>query len=408
MTVLFVLLVLLIIPLLAGVSYFGLAVFKIALLFVLILLIYSILEVIYLRSRIRIGQVEHQAETSRGDFAEFKLSILLQTLFLPAEITVTAWYGLTDRTLEPEQHLVRLSLIPGNREEIIISMEARHTGWLHLDEVNVSLRGVLGILQAKYKYSSDKDSMQTLVLPVASFDSTAAVNALRETKDGNVERKRVDDRSDEIDTLREYTPGDDTRRIHWQVSARLQSTMIKQYEEPLEMRTAVMVDENTATEEYKSALDWDKALSRRDLLLDSTAGILHEFLNKELYVRLETGEKSAAATFSRKIENLQSYRRQLALLPIDSTPEIGAMIVNELDQISADRYLLLTTRLSYRTVTTILKLKEQVRYVSLFYFIEEPPSFEMEEAFDRMRLAGVDVFVYIFASSGVLRERKKK
>ncbi len=174
------------------------------------------------------------------------------------------------------------------------------------------------------------------------------------------------------------------------------------------MRTAVMVDENTATEEYKSALDWDKALSRRDLLLDSTAGILHEFLNKELYVRLETGEKSAAATFSRKIENLQSYRRQLALLPIDSTPEIGAMIVNELDQISADRYLLLTTRLSYRTVTTILKLKEQVRYVSLFYFIEEPPSFEMEEAFDRMRLAGVDVFVYIFASSGVLRERKKK
>jgi hypothetical protein len=84
------------------------------------------------------------------------------------------------------------------------------------------------------------------------------------------------------------------------------------------------------------------------------------------------------------------------------------MIVNELDQISADRYLLLTTRLSYRTVTTILKLKEQVRYVSLFYFIEEPPSFEMEEAFDRMRRVGVDVFVYIFASSGVLRERKKK
>ena len=408
MTVLFVLLVLLIIPLLTGVSYFGLAVLKISLLFVLILLVYSIVEMLYLRSRIRIGQVEHQVETSRGDFTEFKLSILLQTLFLPAEISVTAWYGLTDRSLEPEQHLVRRSLIPGNKEDIIISMESRHTGWLHLDEVNVSLRGVLGILQVKYKYSSEKDSMKTLVLPIASFDSTAAVNALRETKDGNVERKRVDDRSDEIDTLREYTPGDDTRRIHWQVSARLQSTMIKQYGEPLEMRTAIMVDENTATEEHKSALDWDKALSRRDLLLDSTAGILHEFLNNELYVRLETGERSTAGAFSRKIENLQSYRRQLALLPIDSTPEIGAMIVNELDQISADRYLLLTTRLSYQTVTAILKLKEQVRYVSLFYFIEEPPSSEMEEAFNRMRLAGVDVFVYIIASGGVLSERTKK
>ena len=86
MTVLFVLLVLLIVPLLAGVSYFGLAVFKIALLFVLILLIYSIIEIIYLRSRLRIGQLEYQAETNRGDLAEFKLSISLQTLFLPAEI----------------------------------------------------------------------------------------------------------------------------------------------------------------------------------------------------------------------------------------------------------------------------------------------------------------------------------
>ena len=408
MTVLFVLLVLLIVPLLAGVSYFGLAVFKIALLFVLILLVYSIIEIIYLRSRLRIGQVEHQAETSRGDLANFKISISLQTYFLPAEISVTAWYGLTDRTVEAQQHFVQRSLVPGNKEEIIVSMEARHTGWLQLDEVNVSLRGILGILQSSYKYSSEKGNMQTLVLPVASFDSTTAVNALRETKDGHIERKRVEERSDEIDTLREYSPGDDIRRIHWQVSARLQSMMIKQYEESLEIRTAVMVDENTATEEYMSAQEWDKALSRRDLLLDSTAGILREFLNKELYVRLETGERSRSGVFSKKIENLQSYRRQLALLPIDSTPDIATMIIHELNQISADRYLLLTTRLSYQTVTTILKLKEQVRYVSLYYFIEEPPSFEMEEAFDRMRRAGVDVFVYIFASSGVLRERKKK
>ncbi|NLC88524.1 MAG: DUF58 domain-containing protein [Clostridiaceae bacterium] len=408
MTVLFVLLVLLIVPLLAGVSYFGLAVFKIALLFVLILLIYSIIEIIYLRSRLRIGQLEYQAETNRGDLAEFKLSISLQTLFLPAEISVTAWYGLTDRSLEAEQHLVRHSLVPGNKEEIIVSMEARHTGWLQLDEVIISLRGILGILQTKYRYSSDQENMQTLVLPLASFDATPAVNALRESKDGLVERKRVEDRSEEIDTLREYSPGDDIRRIHWQVSARLQSMMIKQYEEALEMRTAVLVDENTADAEYKSAPEWNKALSRRDLLLESTAGILHEFLNRELYVRLETGAGSTGGVFSRKIESLQSYRRQLALLPVNSTPEIGTLIVHELNQISADRYLLLTTRLSYQTVTTILKLKEQVRYVSLFFFIEDPPGHEMEEAFDRMRRAGVDVFVYIFASSGVLRERKKK
>lgn len=407
MTVLFVLLVLMIVPLLAGVSYFGLTVFKIAFLFVVLLLLYSIIEILYLRRRLRIGRVETQAETSRGDYADFRLAISLKSLFLPAEISVSAWYGLTDRTMEPEQHLVRRSLVPGREEEIIISMEARHTGWLQLDEVNVVLRGLFGILQSKYTYSPAKQEMRTLVLPLASFDSTAIVNAMRETKDGNVDRKRIEDRSDEIDTLREYAPGDDARRIHWQVSARLQSLMVKQYEEPLEMRTAVMVDEYTGYEAMETEWECEQALNRRDLLLDSAAGILREFLKNELYIRLDTGERSSVGIFSKKIENLHSLRRQLALLPVDSTPEIGTMILHELDQVSADRYLLLATRLSFDSVTAIVKLKEQARYVSLFYFVEEPPAYDMEKAFERMRLAGVDVYVYVYASSRILQERKK-
>ncbi|MDD2427205.1 MAG: DUF58 domain-containing protein [Eubacteriales bacterium] len=408
MTIFFVLLVLMIVPLLAGVSYFGLAVFKIALLFVLILLLYSIVEILYLRSRLRIGQIQHQPETSRGDVADFRLSISIKTLFLPAELSVTAWYGLSDKSLEPEQHVVRRSLIPGKAEEIIVSLEARHTGWLQLDEVTVVLRGIFGLLRSKYTYNPEEEDMRTLVLPLAAFDSTAAVNAMRETVEGNVERKRVEERSDEIDTLREYSPGDDARRIHWQVSARLQSMMIKQYEEPLEMRTALFVDEHTGYEALDSAWECEQALSRRDLLLDSTAGILREFLSNNLYVRLETGDRSATAVFSNKIDNLLSLRRQLALLPVDSTAEIGTMIVQELNQISADRYLLLTTRLSFDSVTAILKLKEQARYVSLFFFMENPPDYDMEQAIDRMRMAGIDVYVYVYASSGYLRERKKK
>lgn len=408
MTLLFFLLLLLIVPLLAGVSYFGLAVFKIALLFVIILLVYSILEIIYLRRSLRIAKVETQAETSRGDLADFKFSILLKSIFLPAEISVTAWYGLSDKTMEPEQHIVRRSLIPGREEKIVISMEAKHTGWLQLDEVNLVLCGVFGILKTKYSYSSDKEDMQTLVLPVASFDSATAVKAVRETKEGNLQRKRIEDRSDEIDTLREYSPGDDARRIHWQVSARLHSLMIKQYDEPLEMRTAVMVDEFTGYNEMDTAWECEQALTRRDLLLDSTAGILREFLKNELFVRLEAGERSAVGIFHRKIEKLQSLRRQLALLPIDSTPELGTMIVQELNQLSADRYLMLTTRLSFDSVAAILKLKEQAPYISLFYFVEQPPEYDMEQSLERMRVAGVDVYVYVYGSSGYLRERKKK
>ena len=130
------------------------------------------------------------------------------------------------------------------------------------------------------------------------------------------------------------------------------------------------------------------------------------FLN-ELYIRLDTGERSSVGIFSKKIENLHSLRRQLALLPVDFTPEIGTMILHELDQVSADRYLLLATRLSFDSVTAIVKLKEQARYVSLFYFVEEPPAYDMEKAFERMRLAGVDVYVYVYASSRILQERKK-
>ena len=84
------------------------------------------------------------------------------------------------------------------------------------------------------------------------------------------------------------------------------------------------------------------------------------------------------------------------------------LIVQELNQLSADRYLMLTTRLSFDSVAAILKLKEQAPYISLFYFVEEPPEYDMEQSLERMRVAGVDVYVYVYGSSGYLRERKKK
>ncbi len=49
--------------------------------------------------------------------------------------------------------------------------------------------------------------------------------------------------SEEFDTLREYVPGDDVRRVHWASTARLGRPMVRTHQQPTQRRTTVVLDD---------------------------------------------------------------------------------------------------------------------------------------------------------------------
>jgi uncharacterized protein (DUF58 family) len=53
---------------------------------------------------------------------------------------------------------------------------------------------------------------------------------------------RFGDEVDAVANLRGYQPGDSMRRVHWKLTARLNETMIKEFEKPLQQETILLLD----------------------------------------------------------------------------------------------------------------------------------------------------------------------
>jgi uncharacterized protein (DUF58 family) len=81
-----------------------------------------------------------------------------------------------------------------------------------------------------------------------------------------IERHRTD-RRDEFARLRAYVPGDDLRMVHWRSSARTGDLVVRQDEEPLPLRVAVILDTRRAA--HPTSASFERAVSAAASLLSA-------------------------------------------------------------------------------------------------------------------------------------------
>lgn len=90
-----------------------------------------------------------------------------------------------------------------------------------------------------------------------------------------------------FDAVREYIPGDEVRRIDWNVSARMNNLFIKEYIEERELSVVFMVDLSGST-------DFGIARKKREVIL--------EFLTMMLYLANMNNDRVSVILFSDKVE----------------------------------------------------------------------------------------------------------
>ncbi len=73
--------------------------------------------------------------------------------------------------------------------------------------------------------------------------------------DGYVTFNQHGNDSSEVFELREYTPGDDVRSIHWKVSTKLNELLVKESSQTIQMDTLVVFDGGMESEEGKTSHD---------------------------------------------------------------------------------------------------------------------------------------------------------
>lgn len=87
------------------------------------------------------------------------------------------------------------------------------------------------------------DRVDVIVLPQIHHLSLRGALAADDPTGGLRHRRQIATVSEEFDTLREYVPGDDVRRVHWASTARLGRPMVRTHQQPSQRRTTVVLDD---------------------------------------------------------------------------------------------------------------------------------------------------------------------
>ncbi len=391
MTFFLVICLLLILPLLGGASYFGFQVFSILLLTMIVLIVISFVEFLYIRRRLKIGTLSVVSELPRGEIAHFTLPVRLETRWLPLRIKLTARYGSRDKSVRPQNEVTFRDMRAGEEIDLLFSVAARHTGKLILDEARLEVRTFFGLFKFRRVYRHRNSAMMTFVLPLPDKADDALIKAYRQVDESDLAKRRVEDRSDEIDTLRSYANGDDIRRIHWQVSSRMNEFIVKQYEAPLSIETHIIFDDYTGYSQLSDITACDRALTLRDQILDYVSGAFTRLLQNDMAVSLHTGSTDSSGERLNLTNDPLRYRRLLAMMEPDSLPTLGESIEERRGTDSHDRYILFSSRISEATAVSIIELQRRAYQVIFFYFRSDSRSREEENALRMLLRADIEV-----------------
>lgn len=231
-----------------------------------------------------IGMVE------KGENAEVTFRVTNKSIFPVSEVRIVFYYRST--CLKPKKDYVSLSLKPRSREKAILRIPAEFCG-----PISVEARGYYIFdsmhLFFLYKRVKKKDRLEAkcrfYVIPkLEEVSVRIPVPRVSEAEESILysKVKKGDDPS-EIFDIREYQEGDKIHRIHWKLSSKRNTYMVKDFSLPISTSTCVLVSlcigDGTDTKtkragDYEAAKMLDERLSQA--ILFSYTLIQHDFVHQ--------------------------------------------------------------------------------------------------------------------------------
>ena len=110
-------------------------------------------------------------------------------------------------------------------------------------DVTVTRLDPFGLARCTRTFEADLD---VLVLPRVHPLRAQATRSRTEPTEGQRAHRVLAPATDEFDTLRDYVPGDDVRRVHWPSTARLARPVVRTHQQPWQRRSIVVLDTRTS------------------------------------------------------------------------------------------------------------------------------------------------------------------
>lgn len=161
-----------------------------------------------------------------------------------------------------------------NQENVLL----KRRGFYQLGEIKLTIRDVFGFYSFNKTITSDAS---LLVYPEVIKLSTFKITASQQSGDLLVQNSTFQDKS-RINTLREYHEGDSIKAIHWKLTAKGDTPIIKDYENRGDTHVSIFLDNEAVL--YKD--DFDRHLE--DKVADVALSIINYCLEKNIEVDFET------------------------------------------------------------------------------------------------------------------------
>ncbi|MEW6074484.1 MAG: DUF58 domain-containing protein [Planctomycetota bacterium] len=200
------------------------------------------------------------------------------------------------------------------RIELVRLYRSPRRGVFAFGGVRVRVRGPLGLVEREVRLAGPQE---VAVAPaLAHLKQTLRLAASERWRDLGVRRLRARGGETEFESLREYVPGDEVRRVDWKAFARRGKPMVRQYEVERGQELILLVDRGRRMRAAGSA-EGERGWTKLDWALDAALELAA--------VALAKGDRVGAAVFDRRLASYvppAKRGRQLSLLSQAFFPEL--------------------------------------------------------------------------------------
>lgn len=183
-----------------------------------------------------------------------------------------------------------------HRDNIVL----KRRGYYKFGEVNVKICDVFKFFSFKKKIASPAS---LIVYPEIIKLSTFNITANQQSGELSIYNSAFQDKS-RVVSLRDYREGDSIKSIHWKLSAKKGSPIVKDYENRVDTNAVIFIDNS------KILFENDVDRNLEDTAVNIAISIIDYYLNQNIEIRLETqDDKSYIEIQSQQKSDLKPFWR---------------------------------------------------------------------------------------------------
>jgi len=295
------------------------------------------------------------------------------------EITCNISKRLGNMTFPVEYAFLKpFQMININREVV-----CKHRGYYKVGELHIKIGDFLNIFESNIVFNRD---INLVVYPKIHEIDNMKLPATEYFGAFRVPYSTHEDYTS-IKNIREYVEGDNVKKIHWKLSAKLNALYIKEYELSANTKVNVFIDA------YEGSFVNDIRGDIEEKMVEAAASIINYCLKNNLDTSLSIAALDKIYVEGRNLNRLESFLGELIGFSTNGKIPIDQFLTTEARKLSyGSTLVILTTELKEKVFQTLISLKQRKFNLILVLVSEDNPNLDERKREKYIQKKGIETY----------------